>query len=235
MILSNESRFLDTLELPIAASTSHIYEGTPLQIVYESGVAKVKPTAGGSSEVFGGIALNAYAPQTTRVMVETGIAVAAGSAQLSRAVSGNATTIYAVASTTGALTGVTGSPSSGEVKVNASDASKLDLNTAQNGETLTVTYRTDLTVAESVALYGDSRQPSTVQATDALTSTGVVIRGQIATTEFDAASNWAAGGAVRLGASGRFSLGGSGTSLSANVFILRAPSVDNPSLLVLVK
>lgn len=96
-----------------------------------------------------------------------------------------------------------------------------------NGKEYTVTYKYALTVQEAVVLAGDV-QPGGYSG-NLYGQVGVVTRGLIFTSEFNAAVNWAAATAVKLNANGQLT-DQTGTGVEINAVIEGVPSEDYPYL-----
>ena len=92
-----------------------------------------------------------------------------------------------------------------------------------------VTYKYALTVFEAVTLAGDV-QPGGYSG-NSYGQVGVVTRGKIATSEFDASKNWRAATAVKLAPNGQLT-DQSGTGVEINAVIEAVPSEDYPQLVI---
>jgi hypothetical protein len=95
------------------------------------------------------------------------------------------------------------------------------------GDIVTVTYRYALTVNQAKALVGDNQPGGYAGAVVA--QVGVVKRGIVYTTEFDASKNWAAATAIKLAAGGQVT-DQTGTGVAIQGYVVEAPSVTNPYL-----
>lgn len=233
MINNRETRFDLTYEWPVSISVNSIIEGQALVSVMENGGLAVAPSAGGASEKFMGIAFNQFAPQLSVPQMEEVTVGTGDQAKLTRKLTGNATNARAVVVGGAALTATTSTPASGEFKVET-DGYTVSFHADQANAVVQITYRTDLTQREAVATMGSARQPAAPTATEFLGSTGVITRGIVVTSEYDPTANWAGGGNVKTGANGRFTLTGSAPDI-ANVVIVKAPSITDPNLTLLVK
>ena len=104
------------------------------------------------------------------------------------------------------------------VSFHSSDASKR----------VRITYKYAPTVTEAKMIYGQGVGDG---AQSTIGSVGVITRAPILFTDmYDAGDNWAAGGAVYTGATGRVTLKTSGTALPG-VIVAQAPSIANGGML----
>jgi hypothetical protein len=105
------------------------------------------------------------------------------------------------------------------------------------GDTVNVTYKYAMTVVQARALYGDIQPGGYIG--NYIGQIGVITRGAIWTTEFDASKNWAAAGssgnAIVLAANGQLTLGTPGTAGAAplavpDAYVIGIPGQDVPFL-----
>jgi len=239
MILHNSSHFYETQEVFLASgSLNTIFEGQVLTMAGATsafsstvgGIGTVSVSAGASTDIFAGLALNVYKVPTTAKYVDV-ITVPSASPYTSvlsfAPVSPSTTTISAVTETGTALTYNAGL-SSAQFSVTASTT--INFNSAQAGNTYYVTYNYSLTVAEALTLFGDGyvwkREPSQVTQT-----IGAVTRGIIYTDAFDPSSNWyqAQPSPLYTGASGVITLSTTST-VTIPGRVVQAPSNAFPYL-----
>ena len=103
----------------------------------------------------------------------------------------------------------------------------LDFDVARAGETIVVTYRYNLTVAESRLKFFQRNINN--EASTLFGQVGVGQgHGEIFTDQFDATIEWSTSPAITSGAGGTLTVGGSGTALDARV--ISVPNVNNPLL-----
>lgn len=105
------------------------------------------------------------------------------------------------------------------------------------GDEVTVTYKYTLSVIQERALFGDVQPGGYVGAY--IGQIGVITRGTIWTSEFDASKNWAAAGTptaqILLAANGQVTMGTPGTGGAAplaipNAYVSGVPGQDQPFL-----
>lgn len=94
------------------------------------------------------------------------------------------------------------------------------------GNSITVTYRYTLTVAEAQSKVGD--QLPGQYAGNKLGSVGLAQTGLIFTNAFDSAQNYRSVGPLKAGANGLVTIGGSGTTL--NAYVVSLPTEETPFL-----
>lgn len=103
------------------------------------------------------------------------------------------------------------------------------------GDEVTVTYKYAMSVVQERALFGDVQPGGYVGAY--VGQIGVITRGVIWTSEFDASANWSAAGAttatqIVLGANGQLKLGTVGTNGAGipGAYVVGVPGQDQPYL-----
>lgn len=96
------------------------------------------------------------------------------------------------------------------------------------GDEVTVTYKYALSVVQARALYGDV-QPGGYSGAY-IGQIGLVKRGLIYTSEFDASKNWAAATAIKLAAGGQLTdQSGTGNAIT-DAYVVALPGVEVPFL-----
>lgn len=214
----------DSTEMFTAPGATILAEGQVLVRTNGNAAAGVLPSTGGtnSTDIFQGFAFAGtsalpFAEAYTN-KVETFTVPSTGAVTLSLTpVSGQ---VWVYDNTTGA-------PGGGTVTGNQ----VTDLTV---GDDVTITYKYAMTVLQVRALYGDI-QPGGYNGAY-VGQIGVITRGTIFTSEFDASKNWAAAGtssstAIVLGANGQLTLGTVGTT--GNAFpgnVIAIPGQDIPFL-----
>jgi hypothetical protein len=232
------SHFSLVLEKEVLAGSVITEEGVLLASVLDAatGTEKVLPTTG-SGDVIAGFAIRDNADNATTSEVES--VTVPSSAPFEVQLRNN----NIVASTPG--DGTTASLSAiqdnGTQMTNADDSSGgassvgvndvtglLEFDGARQGETVVVTYRYNLTVAESRLKFFQRNINN--EASTLFGQVGVGQgHGEIFTDQFDATEDWSASVAVKAGAGGIVEGdGGSGVSLDARV--ISVPNVNNPLL-----
>ncbi len=219
MILFPNTKIIESVERPVAAGQTVDQEGRALTGVLTAGTFGVRFSAGSGTESFVGVSFNTPAVLTRIPLIEDKVQSSANTITLSQTPIGG--TIRVRNETSGTVQ-TAGSPSNAnEYSISGN---VITLNAAGVGNTIRVWYAYVPTTVQAVALFGNT-QPGG-QAGLMLGQAGVITRGDVYTTEFDTTSDWVTGGTVRLGASGLFTLGGSGTQLT-NVTIIAVPSVGS--------
>lgn len=95
------------------------------------------------------------------------------------------------------------------------------------GDSAYIAYRYSLTVTQRQAMFGNV-QPGGYAGVY-VNQIGVVTKGLVFTSEFDASVNWAAATAIKLGANGQLTdQSGSGAAIPA--YVVSLPTVDYPFL-----
>jgi hypothetical protein len=107
-----------------------------------------------------------------------------------------------------------------------------------SGDEVTITYKYALTVIQARALFGDIQPGGYVG--NYVNQIGVITRGTVWTSEFDASKNWAAAGGssstqIVMAANGQLTLGTPGASGAAplavpNAIVIGVPGQDVPFL-----
>ena len=141
---------------------------------------------------------------------------------------GSTSSMRVVASSTGALTLVdAASPASGQC-ANEPATGLLTFHADEAGQTIVVTYRYNLTVAEARLSFFQRNINNEAGALFGQVGCGHG-HGEIFTDQYDATVNWGAAAVVpETGAAGTVTNGGSGTTLDARV--ISVPNVNNPLL-----
>lgn len=195
------SYFNDIRERAVLASATISEEGQLLMYVDAGdGTLAVNVSAGASTDRIAGFAItDALKYVTTTVVEEVTVPVGGGTVSL-RQNNLVASSTRAVGSVTGALTAVGGAPAAGEFQM-AIVAGTITFNTAQAGETVTVTYRYTPTLDEVLATYHERSVNNRAQ--DYFSSVGVGCEsGEIFLTTYDTTLAYAVGGLVYSGAAG---------------------------------
>ena len=210
------TKIVDSTEMVTAPGAIIQAEGQALVRAANNQAAGVQVSAGTSGEKFVGFSFAGTSaapfPEAITNRVETYVASAGGSIKLSRTPISGQVSVWndtdGAAETGGTVTGDT--------------ISGLDA-----GDTYTVTYKFSETVLEAVARQGDV-QPGGYSGA-IYGQIGVVTRGLIYTSEFDASVNWRAATAVKLGANGQLTdQNGSGVDIGAQIEAI--PGVEYPFL-----
>lgn len=209
-------------EMPIAASASIAAEGQALVGSTVNGVFGVAPSAGSSGENFLGLAVSQQIALTTFPKVQETVAPNTDVWVLNRTPSASTLSLYDV--TAGAL--LTGSGTDYTLT-----GASLALNSALRGHTLRATYKFAPTAVEARAIMGDV-YPGGAAGTS-IGAVGIFQKGTVYTTEFDSTKDWNQSVAVKSGANGLLTQGGSGATVDC--VIVSVPSTTNPYLGIFLK
>jgi hypothetical protein len=96
------------------------------------------------------------------------------------------------------------------------------------GDTVQITYKYAMSVIQQRALFGDVQPGGYVGAY--VGQIGLITRGDVWVSEFDASKNWAAATGVKLAANGQLTDQSGGGNLVPNLVITGLPSQDIPYL-----
>ena len=231
MLNLNASRISESSSVALSAAITSVREGAALIGIMEGGMLVAKETAGASGEVFLGFAAAQIATVTEAPKVEEASIPAASTYTITLAKTplnpSTGVAIQVIDATTGAvLSAMThGTVAAGVFNItgavvtfHSSDASKR----------VRITYKYAPTVTEAKMIYGQGVGDG---AQSTIGAVGVITRAPILFTDmYDAGDNWAAGGAVYTGATGRVTLKTSGTALPG-VIVAQAPSIANGGML----
>lgn len=215
------TRIVDSAEFAVAAGATITAEGQALVASMTNGVFGVKPSAGGAGEVFVGLAVAGTSAAPFAASYASKVEV------LTVPASGTLTLQFAPVTGQAALYN-TGTNAALAIDGTTVTLASNKISGLTPGLTFRVTYKYALTVNQARALQGDV-QPGG-NAGDQLGSIGVVKRGSVFTTEFDASKNWAAATGLKLAANGQITdQTGSGVTITG-AFVTNVPSATNPYL-----
>ena len=222
MINQKYTRIFDTEHHNVETAASIPDEGIALVFVKENDLTVVTQSKGVAGEVFAGVSLARNTPPLFVPFVYEGVVDSASGLELPRTpitgqilvrVDGAAATIVAT------------------VPASASEVQLVDKNltfhAAANGKTLAVQFMYEPTVTEARQYKGDV-------AVGGLSATaqgviGVITRGTVSTTYFNAGDDWTGALSVKLGADGMFTVSGPG-EVVPNCTVMSSPSAGNPTL-----
>lgn len=226
MLVQKYTRLFLTEHRKVESGTIIREEGVALVNVVEGNETVVKPSTGASNEVFAGIAMTRNSPPEILPWVGEGVVPATGAIELPRLpisgqilvkVEGTKVTVGA-----GAPADATAVQLSGQVVTFHED---------HKGATYSVQIAYEPTLTEARQILGDAPIGGISASFQGVT--GVITRGEVATSFFDASVDFAGQITPSLGPDGRFTIGGSGTKLT-NVQIISAPTAENAALVLRV-
>lgn len=236
MLDINRSRFFETYVSEVHSAVNAIEEGVALVHTIEGGIGKVRPSVGGGSENFAGIAMGRSATPTVVPYIENLTVPSSGAytVTLSKPMSGTAISVVAIAA--GVRTALTAGAASNAGEYSISSG-VITVNSSKAGNTLEVTYKYAISLQEAIMRY-NFQQNGTHNVTD-LGTIGVATTGIVFTDRFDVASNWGsatAASSIYITADGIFTLTSSSNTkvevtivsipTSADSFLgLRTPSI----------
>lgn len=232
------SHFSLVLEKEVTAGSVITEEGVLLVSVLDAatGTEKVQPSAGSGTEVIAGFAIRDNADHATTSEVET-VTVPSAAPYTVQLRNNNLVAGTPGDGSTAQLSAMDGTTqmtndddtSSGAGAVGVDDVSGLlNFNVGDAGKSIVVTYRYNLTVAESRLKFYQRNINN--EASTLFSQVGVGQgHGEVFTDQFDATVDWSvAGTAVTSGAGGQLVSGGGGKDLDARV--ISVPNVNNPLL-----
>lgn len=218
-VLPGGSRFFD-----VAAGATVNEEGRALVLVDSNGVAKAQFSAGGAGEIFAGISLSHVITPSSLAKHGTATAVGvtltlpktpiSGQIRLYNVTDGQALTL--------------GNPTN-DNEYSVSGAT-VTLHSGETGDNIRYDIRYTPTVDEAIQEYGEG-MVGVLSDRQIAGTVGAITKGIVATTCYLVDSAWTVGAAVKTGANGFFTQGGSGTTLS-NVIVRSAPSATSPYLVL---
>lgn len=214
------TRYSDARQFPVATGALITAEGQCLVNDLTDGVRKVKPSTGTAADAFAGVSVGQQITITAFPAFETAVIGATYTLKKTPIAGQISVTADGVA-----LTAAGGAPASGQYQL---VGSVITFNAAQAGEALVVNYRYVPTTVEAKQIQGD--EPAGGAACLAIDQIGVITRGVVATTEFNAGDVWVAASVPKTGANGLFSVSGSGTAVPATIEQL--PNGDSPFLVL---
>lgn len=225
MIDQKYTRIFDGEQRQVETAAFIADEGQALVFVKEGLDTVVRPSTGVAGEVFAGIAQARNVAPLFVPFVYEGVISPAGielprlpiAGQILVSIAGNKATIGA------------GTPAAaGAVKL---DGSTVTFHAADNGKEVFIQFMYEPTVNEARQFKGDVAVGGLSVNSQGVV--GVITRGDVATSFYDASVDWSGALTVNLGADGKFTVGGTGVQLS-NVTVLKSPAGGNPLLVLRV-
>lgn len=222
MLDFSRTKILESHEPPVQAGYTVTAEGQALVADYTGGVFGLRPSTATSTDRFYGVSISQQ--MTILEFPEIVTFVSTGSYTLPHTPIGGSVLVWNETAGS-ALTTDGAGPDAGEYVLTGN---VITTNAAQDGATIRVQYRYSPTTLEAQGLQGDI--PPGGAASFILGTMGSIVKGQIATSVYDTSVNWnVANPVLKLGAAGRFTLGGSGADVP-NAVIVSLPSSDDPYL-----
>lgn len=203
-------------ELPIAASAAIAAEGQALVGATVNGVFGVSPSAGSAGENFLGLAVSQQIALSTFPKVQEFVDPNTDTITLARTPNASTLAVYNVTTNT-MLTVTTHYTITGNV---------VTMNASFRGNTIRFIYKFSPTAVEARAIMGDV-YPGGAAGTS-IGQVGIIQKGVVYTTEYDSTKDWTQTVAVKSGANGQLTQGGSGATV--NCTIVQAPNTTNPYL-----
>ena len=225
------TRFFQWTEKPIAndETIKNMVEGSPLVAVMENGVGKVSLGTGSDGELFEGFAFAGYVrpnafPKIEKFEIDAeNLAVV-----LAKKPVGEEVMVYIAGAKASVAT--SGSAAAGAPVFDA-EANTITFAANDAGKEAKIVYRYDVTIAEARALAGDG-YPGGFILSELGGTIGVIHQGQVATDQYDIASDWtAANPDIRVNADGQVAVGGTGAKIP-NARVLMAPGVESAFLVL---
>ena len=223
MLYFPKTRIADSVERAIATGQTVDVEGCALVAVLSGGVFGVQKGSDTSTDKFAGVSLASTINSTAYAYVEDVTVGAGATYTLTLTQQANTLLVWDITANA-ALTQVGTTPNAGEVKV---AATLLTFHAGAIGHALRITYKYTPTVQQVRAIQGD--EPAGRAASFSMGTVGVITRGDVMTTEFNTAVNWnVANPVIALGASGQFTIGGTGAVVTG--YVTSVPTPDSPYL-----
>lgn len=226
MLVQRYTRLFLTEHRPVETGLNLTEEGIALVAVKQGNETVVRPSTGAANESFAGFSLTRNSPPETFPWCGEGSVPATLNLQLPRTplasqilVKLNGVAVDIVANAP---------DNDGEVRL-VGDV--ITFHADSEGASYTVQMQYEPTVLEAKTIIGNA--PIGGIAAGPMDQIGVITRGDVATTLFDASADFASVMHPTLGADGRLTVGGAGTELK-NVQVISAPTSENSALVVRV-
>lgn len=222
MLIYKNSRFHSGAEYPVAQGSTVDAEGQILIADYNLGDFGVKKSTGAAAEKFVGVSMAQQMtltalPEYVEFMVDATLAGVLPHTPI-------AGSVGARNETNGVGLVVATAPSATDVGV---VGTAVAFHTSMQGKKITIAYRFVPTTLEAQAIQG--HVPAGGAAALAFNRVGVAKAGEIYTTEYDTAADWAGNGIVTCGANGVFTIGGTGQPVP-RAYVVQVPTAANPVL-----
>lgn len=209
------SKFVDSAEAVVAPGAVILAEGQALVRAAAAQSAGVMPSTGQTTDIFVGFAIAGTSaapfPEAYTNKVEEFTVPASGIVTLQFPPVAGQVFVFDKTTNTAVPTPT----------VSGSNITGLDA-----GDDVSVVYKYAVTVIQLRALQGDVQPGGYVGAY--VGQIGVIKRGLIYTSEFDASKDWSAAATINLGANGQLTVGGAGKVV--NGYVVATPNQDQPFL-----
>jgi hypothetical protein len=223
MIDQKYTRVFETEHRPVESAALIGDEGMALVFVKEGDATKVRPSTGAAGEKFAGVSLSRNVPPTFLPFVFEGIVPDDVSIELPRIPMAG----QILVKIGGVVKGVIAAAAAATTVQLLGDV--INFLAADAGKTLFIQFMYEPTVSEARTIKGD--MPIGGLSSTAQEVIGMLVRGDVAVSHFDAASDFSAALTVKLGADGIFTTTGSGITVP-NCTVINAPSAGNNSLVL---
>lgn len=225
MIEQKYTRIFHTEHRPVETGVVIPDEGVTLVYAKEGERTVVRPSTGTSGEIFAGLSMSRNAPPLFVPLVLDSVLEEAGlelprtpmAGQILVRVGGTKVTVNAATSAPADATSV------------SLDDNNLVFHADHVGEDIFIQFMYEPTVIEARQFNGDV--PVGGLSSSARGIIGVVTRGDVATSYFDASADWSSALRAKLGADGVLTTAGSGEE-AGGLTIINAPTAANPMLVV---
>lgn len=231
MFDTQRSYFNDLREKPLAPGASVLEEGQCMVLVSDgAGGLAAKPSAG-AADLFLGFAITDAKKVLTDVVVETFNIPAVAPYTVNLRNSGVIIAEMRVFNNTAVAVMLPICPAPGATQYCATAAGLMTFNVAEAGNSVTVTYRYNLTFAQIMEKFHQRAINNTAQDFFGSVAVGC-LEGEIFTSMYDASVAYTIGGAVNSGTDGKVTSAAVGSAVGV---VSKLPSVSDPFLGVLYK
>lgn len=219
------TRIIETTTRNVVSGVNVDEEGMAMVFEKEGLETKVRPSTGVSGELFAGVALGRSCYPYYLPMVQTGLIEDDGVVSLLRDPIDTQTMIKVEGDSVPKHIITSGNPTAAQVLL---DGVNAIFNVADKGKKYIAQFKYVPSAAESrIASSGDTHYAPVVSSS--LRSVGLLRKGDISTSNYDASVDWSTVLTVNLGANGVFTSGGTGT-LVPNAVVLNVPNSENAML-----
>lgn len=226
MLVQRYTRLFLTEHRPVQTGLNLTEEGIALVAVKQGNETVVRPSTGAAGETFAGFSLTRNSPPATLPWCGEAAVPGTLNVQLPRVPMAG----QILVKVGGEAVDIVANAPADETEVRLV-ADVLTFHADHEGANYEVQMQYEPTVSEARTIIGDA--PIGGIAAGQLDQIGVITRGDIATTLFDASADFVGVMHPTLGADGRLTVGGAGVELKC-VQIVSAPNSENSALVVRV-